>query len=47
VDEGVERESFTIRTMAGRFRAAGDLWEAFRASKGVDLERAARRGTRR
>jgi bifunctional non-homologous end joining protein LigD len=47
VDQGVERESFTIKTMAGRFRAAGDPWEAFRTSKGVDLERAARRGTRR
>jgi bifunctional non-homologous end joining protein LigD len=47
VDEGVQRESFTIKTMAGRFRAAGDLWAAFRSSKGIDLERAARRGTRR
>jgi bifunctional non-homologous end joining protein LigD len=47
VDEGVQRELFTIKTMAGRFRAAGDLWAAFRSAKGVDLERAARRGTRR
>jgi bifunctional non-homologous end joining protein LigD len=47
VDEGVERESFTIKTMAARFRAAGDVWAAFRSSKGVNLERAARRGTRR
>ena len=47
VDQGVERESFTIKTMAARFRGAGDLWAAFRSAKGVDLERAARRGTRR
>ena len=40
VDEGVDREAFTIMTMPGRFKAAGDLWAAFRSSKGVDLERA-------
>jgi bifunctional non-homologous end joining protein LigD len=47
VDEGVRRESFTIKTMAGRFRAAGDLWAALRSSKGVDLERAARFGKKK
>ena len=47
VDEGVERESFTITSMPARFREAGDLWEAFRTSKGVDLERATRYGKKR
>jgi bifunctional non-homologous end joining protein LigD len=47
VDDGVEREAFTIETMPGRFRSVGDLWAAFRASKGVDLERATRYGTKR
>lgn len=42
VDKGVERESFTIKTALARFRAVGDLWAAFRSSKGVDLGRAAR-----
>lgn len=47
VDEGVTRESFTIETMPARLREAGDLWKAFRSSKGVDLQRATRYGKRR
>ena len=47
VDEGVKRESFTITSMPARFREAGDLWQGFRASKGVDLERATRYGKKR
>jgi bifunctional non-homologous end joining protein LigD len=47
VDAGVEREAFTIETMPARLRAVGDLWEAFRRAKGVDLSRAARYGKRR
>jgi bifunctional non-homologous end joining protein LigD len=47
VDEGVKREAFTIRSAPERFRAVGDLWAAFRSSKGVDLDRAARYGAKR
>jgi bifunctional non-homologous end joining protein LigD len=47
VDEGVTRESFTIETMPARLREAGDLWKAFRSSKGVDLQRATRYGKTR
>ena len=47
IDEGVEREAFTIVSMPERFKAAGDLWAAFRSSKGVDLERATRYGKKR
>jgi len=47
IDEGVDREAFTIVSMPGRFKAAGDLWAAFRSSKGVDLERATRYGKKR
>ncbi len=42
VDGGVHREDFTIETMPGRIESVGDLWKALRASKGVDLSRAAR-----
>jgi bifunctional non-homologous end joining protein LigD len=47
IDESVDRETFTIASMPGRFTAAGDLWAAFRSSKGVDLERATRYGKKR
>jgi bifunctional non-homologous end joining protein LigD len=51
VDEGVDREAFTITTMPARIAAVGDLWKKLRDSKGVDLARieryAARHRTRR
>jgi len=47
VDEGVDREAFTIRTMPERLKRVGDLWAALRKSKGVDLSRATRFGTAR
>jgi bifunctional non-homologous end joining protein LigD len=39
VDEGVDREDFTIRTVPERVQKRGDLWAALRKSKGVDLAR--------
>lgn len=42
VDDGVRREDFTIRTAPARFKEVGDLWEALRRSKGIDLSRVAR-----
>jgi hypothetical protein len=42
VDEGVSREDFTIQTAPERFARVGDLWEALRRSKGVDLSRVSR-----
>jgi bifunctional non-homologous end joining protein LigD len=47
VDEGVARESFTIETMPARLREAGDVWKAFRSSKGADLQRATGYGKKR
>jgi bifunctional non-homologous end joining protein LigD len=47
VDDGVDREAFTIRTMSDRLRRVGDLWAGLRKSKGVDLARATRYGARR
>jgi bifunctional non-homologous end joining protein LigD len=46
VDEGVDREAFTIRTMPARLKEVGDLWAGLRKSKGVDLSRATRYGAR-
>ena len=43
VDDGVDREAFTIRTMPARLKSVGDLWAGLRKSKGVNLERAAAR----
>jgi bifunctional non-homologous end joining protein LigD len=42
VDEGVERENFTIETVPERLAKAGDLWAELRKSKGVDLSRVSR-----
>ena len=42
VDEGVDREDFTIRSMPARLEQAGDLWARLRTAKGVDLAKAAR-----
>jgi bifunctional non-homologous end joining protein LigD len=47
VDEGVDREAFTIRTAPERLKRAGDLWAGLRKSKGVDLSRATRYGATR
>jgi bifunctional non-homologous end joining protein LigD len=42
VEEGVEREAFTIRTMPKRLERIGDLWLPLLRSKGVDLSRVSR-----
>jgi bifunctional non-homologous end joining protein LigD len=47
LDEGIDREAFTIRTAPERFKSVGDLWAGLRKSKGVDLARATRYGTKR
>ena len=47
VDAGVDREAFTIKTMAARLKRVGDLWAGLRKSKGVDLSRATKYGARR
>jgi bifunctional non-homologous end joining protein LigD len=47
VDEGIDREAFTIRTAPERFKRVGDLWAGLRKSKGVDLSRATRYGAKR
>jgi bifunctional non-homologous end joining protein LigD len=44
VDQGVQREAFTIDTMPARMRSVGDLWKALRTSKGVDLSRVSKYG---
>jgi bifunctional non-homologous end joining protein LigD len=46
VDRGVSREDFTIRTVPGRLREAGDLWALLRSAAGVDLEKASRHWSR-
>jgi len=43
VDEGVDREAFTIQTVPDRVKKVGDLWAALRKSKGVNLTRIAER----
>jgi bifunctional non-homologous end joining protein LigD len=42
VDDGFDREGFTIETVPARCAKVGDLWAALRKSKGVDLSRVAR-----
>jgi bifunctional non-homologous end joining protein LigD len=37
VHEGVDRESFTIKTLPDRLQKVGDLWKGLRESKGIDL----------
>lgn len=37
VDAGVEREAFTLRTMAARLKKVGDLWEPLRTARGANL----------
>src|SRR5665213_719197 len=36
VDDCVDREAFTIRTMPARLKTVGDLWAGLRTSKGVN-----------
>jgi bifunctional non-homologous end joining protein LigD len=47
VDQGVDREAFTIRSAPERLKRVGDLWAGLRKSKGVDLARATRYGAKR
>jgi bifunctional non-homologous end joining protein LigD len=42
VDEGVDRQEFTIATVPARIEKVGDLWAPLRTSKGVDLKRVTR-----
>ena len=42
VEDGIEREDFTIRTAPSRIESVGDLWETLRTSKPVDLARVSR-----
>ena len=42
VDEGVEREDFTIATVPQRVKAVGDVWETLRKARPVDLSRVSR-----
>jgi bifunctional non-homologous end joining protein LigD len=42
VDEGFDRNEFTIQTAPARFARVGDLWAKLRTSKGVDLKKIAR-----
>jgi bifunctional non-homologous end joining protein LigD len=42
IEDGVDREAFTIETAPSRFETVGDLWAALRKSKGVDLSRVTR-----
>jgi bifunctional non-homologous end joining protein LigD len=39
IEEGVQREEFTIRSMPARLNAVGDLWRSIREVKPVDLSR--------
>ena len=42
IDDGVDREAFTIQTVPARLKATGDLWAPLRKSKGVKLEAVSR-----
>ncbi|MCM3880118.1 MAG: DNA ligase D [Vicinamibacterales bacterium] len=39
IDDGVSPRDFTIRNLPDRLAEVGDLWKAFRTSKGVDLRK--------
>jgi len=45
VEAGVRREEFTIVSTPARLKKVGDLWAAFRKSKGIDLSRVSRYGS--
>jgi bifunctional non-homologous end joining protein LigD len=42
VEEGVDREDFTVQTMPARVKSVGDLWQTLRTSKPADLARVSR-----
>ena len=42
VEEGVDREAFTMQTVPKRLERVGDLWTPLLRSKGVDLSRVSR-----
>jgi bifunctional non-homologous end joining protein LigD len=44
IEDGVEREDFTIQTVPKRLEQVGDLWSPLLESKGVDLSRVSRYG---
>jgi len=37
VDDDLDREAFTIRTVPGRIKKVGDLWAGLRSARGADL----------
>ena len=47
VDQGVDREDFTIQTVPARIAKVGDLWAGLAASKGADLTRVSRYAAKR
>ena len=42
IEDGVDRQDFTIETVPKRLKQVGDLWAALRKSKGIDLTRVLR-----
>ncbi len=42
LDEGVDREDFTIASTPARLKSVGDLWKTLRRSTGIDLSRVER-----
>jgi len=42
VDEGIDREAFTIESMGARLKSVGDLWQALRQARPIDLGRVTR-----
>jgi bifunctional non-homologous end joining protein LigD len=42
VDDGIDREAFTIESMPERLKTMGDEWADLRRAKGIDLSRVAR-----
>ncbi|HEX4347151.1 MAG TPA: DNA ligase D [Vicinamibacterales bacterium] len=42
IDDGVDREDFTIQTMPARVKTVGDVWKTLRTSKPADLARVSR-----
>jgi bifunctional non-homologous end joining protein LigD len=46
LDEGVDREDFTIVSTPARLKRVGDLWKTLRGSAGIDLSRVERYAAR-
>jgi len=46
IHDGVRREDFTTQTVPARIKKIGDLWAGLRSSKGADLSRVLRYGTK-